>query len=253
MKNLLVIAVFLITEQFIFAQNISTELNKNWQFKNQTERKWYKATVPGTVHTDLLANKLIPDPFYRDNESKLQWIDNADWEYRTIFNVDEKIFASNTARLNFKGLDTYADVYLNGHLILQADNMFREWIIPVEAYLKRSNNILLIRFSSAQRKADSIAKSRLPLILPDNNRVYVRKAQYHFLYPVAVQLKEAGQQNLLPTSFSKKIPSVLPFILKKMANPFMPKVQTGYRLTFFYPGLKKKIIAGCCKGPKMQI
>jgi beta-mannosidase len=162
------------------SQNMSIELNKNWQFKNQKERKWYKATVPGTVHTDLLANKLIPDPYYRDNENRLQWVDKADWEYRTIFNVDEKTFASKRARINFKGLDTYATVYLNGHLILQADNMFREWIIPVEDYLKRSNNILLIRFASAQRKADSIAKSRLPLILPDNNRVYVRKAQYHF-------------------------------------------------------------------------
>jgi beta-mannosidase len=162
------------------AQNISIELNKNWQFRNQKEKKWYKATVPGTVHTDLLANKLIPDPFYRDNESKLQWIDGADWEYRTLFNVTKKILTSGRVELNFKGLDTYADVYLNGHLILQANNMFRHWMIPVEGFLKLSNNILLIRFSSAQRKADSIAKSKLPLILPDNNRVYVRKAQYHF-------------------------------------------------------------------------
>ena len=74
------------------AQNISIELNKNWQFKNQRESKWYTATVPGTVHTDLLANKLIPDPFFRDNESKLQWIDKANWEYKTIFKVDEYLF-----------------------------------------------------------------------------------------------------------------------------------------------------------------
>jgi beta-mannosidase len=152
------------------AQNISIELNKNWQFKNQKENKWYKATVPGTVHTDLLANKLIPDPYYRENESKLQWIDSADWEYKTVFNVDKGILASKRARLNFEGLDTYADVYLNGHLILQANNMFRNWIVPVENFLKSSGNILLIKFSSVQRKADSIAKSKLPLILPDNNR-----------------------------------------------------------------------------------
>jgi len=175
-----IIFILLIAFQIVPAQNISIELNKNWQFKNQKENKWYKATVPGTVHTDLLANKLIPDPFYRDNESKLQWIDSADWEYKTVFNVDKEIIASNRAILNFEGLDTYADVYLNGHLILQANNMFREWIVRVEDFLKRSNNILLIKFSSAQRKADSIAKSKLPLRLPDNNRVYVRKAQFQF-------------------------------------------------------------------------
>jgi beta-mannosidase len=162
------------------AQNISIELNQNWQFKNQKENAWYKATVPGTVHTDLLDNKLIPDPFYRDNESKLQWIDKADWEYKTVFDVDSKTFSKKNIELIFDGLDTYADVYLNGHLILQADNMFRGRTVNVKLFLKRTNNELLIRFASAQNKVDSIAKSKLPLVLPDNNRVYVRKAQFQF-------------------------------------------------------------------------
>jgi len=162
------------------AQNISIEINQNWQFKNQKENTWHKATVPGTVHTDLLANKLIPDPFYRDNESKLQWIDKADWEYKTVFNIDAQTFAKKNIELVFDGLDTYADVYLNGHLILQAENMFRGWTVNVKPFIKRTNNVLLIKFASAQNKVDSIAKSRLPLILPDNNRVYVRKAQFQF-------------------------------------------------------------------------
>jgi beta-mannosidase len=176
----LLIFILLITPCAIFAQNISIELNKNWQFKNQKESKWYKATVPGTVHTDLLANKLIPDPFYRDNESKLQWIDKTDWEYKTVFNVDASSFAKKNIELVFDGLDTYADVYLNGKLILQADNMFRGWTIDVKPLIKRSNNVLLIKIASAQNKVDSIAKARLPLVLPDNNRVYVRKAQFQF-------------------------------------------------------------------------
>lgn len=162
------------------AQTITIELNKNWQFKNQKENKWYKATVPGTVHTDLLANKLIPDPYYRDNESKLQWIDKADWEYKTVFNVDATTFSKKNIQLVFDGLDTYADVYLNGSLILQADNMFRGWAVDVKPLIKRTNNELLVKFASAQNKVDSIAKARLPMVLPDNNRVYVRKAQYQF-------------------------------------------------------------------------
>jgi beta-mannosidase len=176
----LLIFILLITPCAIFAQNISIELNKNWQFKNKKESKWYKATVPGTVHTDLLANKLIPDPFYRDNESKLQWIDKADWEYKTVFNVDAQTFSKKNIKLVFDGLDTYADVYLNGKLILQADNMFRGWTVDVKTLIKRSNNVLMIKFASAQNKVDSIAKARLPLVLPDNNRVYVRKAQFQF-------------------------------------------------------------------------
>ena len=164
----------------VYGQNISIELNNHWQFRNQTQNKWHKATVPGTIHTDLLANKLIPDPYFRDNESKLQWIDKANWEYKTVFSVDANTFNKKNIDLVFDGLDTYADVYLNGKLILQADNMFRGWTVNIKPFIKRINNQLLIRFSSAQNKVDSIAKSKLPLVLPDNNRVYIRKAQFHF-------------------------------------------------------------------------
>ncbi|MBK7306183.1 MAG: glycoside hydrolase family 2 protein [Chitinophagaceae bacterium] len=176
----LLIFTLLFNPCIIFAQNITVELNKNWHFKNQKENKWYKANVPGTVHTDLLANKLIPDPYYRDNESKLQWIDKADWEYKTVFNLEEALFNKSMLELTFDGLDTYADVYLNGKLILQTDNMFRGWAVYVKQFVKRTNNVLLIKFASAQNKVDSIAKSKLPLVLPDNNRVYLRKAQFQF-------------------------------------------------------------------------
>jgi beta-mannosidase len=162
------------------AQINSIELNKNWQFSQLGKNKWYKATVPGTVHTDLLANTLIPNPFYRDNEIKLQWIDKENWEYKTIFSVDAAIFAKSNIELQFDGLDTYATVYLNGKLILQADNMFRGWRVNVRRLIKKTSNELSIIFYSAQNKVDSIARARLPLVLPDNNRVYVRKAQFQF-------------------------------------------------------------------------
>ena len=71
------------------------------------------ATVPGSVHTDLLANKVIEDPFYRDNEQKQQWIGKTVWEYRTTFNVTRQILDHKNLDLVFAGLDTYADVYLN--------------------------------------------------------------------------------------------------------------------------------------------
>ncbi|MEP6676528.1 MAG: glycoside hydrolase family 2 protein [Ferruginibacter sp.] len=165
---------------FAAAQNISVSLNSNWQFRQAGKKTWNNATVPGTTHTDLLANKLIPDPYFRDNENKLQWVDKTDWDYKKNFNVDSFTFSKKNIELVFDGLDTYADVFLNGKLILQAENMFRQYIVPVKLLLKKNNNELFIHFSSAKNKVDSIAKSRLPLVLPDNNRVYVRKAQYHF-------------------------------------------------------------------------
>jgi beta-mannosidase len=161
------------------SQVVSVSLNNNWQFRKAGSSKWYKAQVPGTVHTDLLYNKLIPDPYYRKNESTLQWIGKENWEYKTSFICNAAVLTKRNIQLVFDGLDTYADVFLNGRLILSTDNMFRQWSVDVKRIIK-TNNQLLIRFYSAQNKVDSIAKSKLPFVLPDNPKVYVRKAQYHF-------------------------------------------------------------------------
>jgi len=104
--------------------------------------------VPGCVHTDLLANKLIEDPFYRDNEKKQQWIDKKDWEYRTTFPVTAQTLAHENVELLFDGLDTYAEVYLNEQLVLKADNMFRTWRVNVKPTLKTGDNSLRILFRS---------------------------------------------------------------------------------------------------------
>ena len=180
MKPLGIGLVFLLLAQFLFAQPLITPLNQQWKFCREANNQWYPASVPGTIHTDLLYNHLIPDPFYRDNETRLHWIDSVNWDYRLEFNVAQNSFSKNYIELQLDGLDTYADLYLNGKLILQANNMFRGWTIPVKQFLKRKNNVLQIHFHSALHTVDSIAHSKLPIVLPDNNRVYARKAQFQF-------------------------------------------------------------------------
>ncbi|MEZ4983030.1 MAG: hypothetical protein R2769_15890 [Saprospiraceae bacterium] len=65
-----------------FSQKTTLNLNGEWKFRKVGDEKWMPATVPGTVHTDLYDNGVIENPFYRTNESKLQWIDKEDWEYQ---------------------------------------------------------------------------------------------------------------------------------------------------------------------------
>lgn len=163
---------------FVVAQNV--ELKNNWKYREEKTQQWFPATIPGEIHTDLLNNKFIPDPFYRDNEKKLLWIERKNWEYATTFKVSETILKKKNTELVFDGLDTYASVYLNNQLVLKADNMFRQWRVDVKKVLKSGNNDLVIVFQSAQNVVDSLAKKDLPYIIPDNPRVYVRKAQYHF-------------------------------------------------------------------------
>ena len=110
------------------------------------------------MHLDLLASKLIPDGLdYRDNEAKLQWIQDADWEYRRIIDAAPALLARKHIDLVFEGLDAYAEVFLNGQKVLVADNMFREWRADVKPYLKAGTNELLVVFPSPIKVAQKLA------------------------------------------------------------------------------------------------
>ena len=121
----------------------------------KTVPDWTPATVPGVVHTDLLANGLIPEPFAGTTEPDLQWIGRRTWEYRTQFAPSPEITAQQVQELVFKGLDTYADVYLNDSLVLRGtDNLFVEWRIPVKGILRPDTlNTLRIVFHPAYETA----------------------------------------------------------------------------------------------------
>ena len=81
-------------------------VHTGWQFREVGKDNWYPASVPGCVHTDLLNNKLIDDPFYRDNEKKLQWIGKTDWEYRNTFSLTADMHKRTNIKLDLEGLDS---------------------------------------------------------------------------------------------------------------------------------------------------
>lgn len=176
------------------AQNTERNLSsEKWQFKgvNNDKYKWRPAKVPGTVHTDLLANQLIPDPFIGANEKQLQWIENDDWQYQTTFTITREELRNQNAILQFDGLDTFAEVYLNGTKILSANNMFRMWKIDVKKLLKIGQNKLEITFHSAVKKGKEAAQ-KLQYTLPGDEKVFTRKAQYHFGWDWGPRLVTAG-------------------------------------------------------------
>jgi beta-mannosidase len=151
----------------------------NWEFRQAGTPKWHPAQVPASVHTALLANELIPDPFYGTNEEQLQWIEREDWEFQTTFDVDEAIFQKEHIELVFKGLDTYSHIYLNDSLLLETDNMFRTWRADAKPFLKPKGNHLHVYFESplVKTKADWDA---LGYELPGGQRTMTRKAQFHY-------------------------------------------------------------------------
>ena len=176
----------------VFGQTTYRNLsNENWTFNKQNETKKHKATIPGNVHTDLYQNKLIPDPFYGANEKRLQWIENENWEYESTFSLSENEIYNENIELEFDGLDTYARVYINGKMVLEADNMFRKWTISAKNHLKKGKNHLKIVFLSAVQKGKEEAE-KLPYTLPEKERIFVRKAQYQFGWDWGPRFVTAG-------------------------------------------------------------
>ena len=121
-------------------------IDQGWEFRQAGQPSWKPASVPGCVHTDLLEQEIIEDPFYRLNEKSQQWIGQSDWEYRTSFEVQKDLLENDSLQLVFHGLDTYADVYLNGSLVLSTDNMFRTWKLDCKEHLHAGKNHLRVFF-----------------------------------------------------------------------------------------------------------
>lgn len=162
----------------------------NWKYHMKEKEAWSQALVPGAVHTDLLRNKVIADPFLNANEKQLQWVGDANWNYVSEFTCSDTLLSKPFVELLFEGLDTYAMVYLNDSLILQADNMFRSWRVDVKNLLKRKN-ILSIQFSAPETFAKKEA-SKLPYALPEGLRSFTRKAQYHYGWDWGPKLLSCG-------------------------------------------------------------
>lgn len=83
---------------------IEQSLNNGWQFSAADSNSFLPATVPGTIHSDLLNNGLISDPFYGCNEKDLQWIGEKDWVYQMTFDVNPEIAARRHVKLDRKSV-----------------------------------------------------------------------------------------------------------------------------------------------------
>jgi len=161
------------------------ELNSNWRFRQAGKSDWRPARVPGSVQTDLLENGLIEDPFFRDNEKTVQWVDKENWDYACEFDVKAELLCSKHIALVFEGLDTYATVYLNDTQIIEADNMFLRWEYDVKPLLRERRNEILIKFRSPIQEILPMLPSRRWVHPAGNDSEvgtspYTRKAPYQF-------------------------------------------------------------------------
>ena len=165
-----------------------------WKFRQTGTDDWQAASVPGSVHLDLLSLGLIPDPFVGDNEKRVRWVAESDWEYSLSFLASRDLFNLPHIQLVCDGLDTLATVTLNGHELGKTDNMFHQYRWDVKPLLVSGENILTLMFTSpvkftagkqAQRALFGVSQS-----IPGSP--YIRKAPCQFGWDWGPQLPPIG-------------------------------------------------------------
>ena len=177
---LLICLVMLSATKPISAQYGGYQMFHHWDFRPADgEADWGRAEVPGNLHLDLLRQNLIPDPFAGTNEDSLQWIGERDWSYRSHLHVTDSFLNTGHPEMVFEGLDTYADIYFNGILVQRTNNMFRRWVVPVQGKMQPGHNAVEIVFR-APEKAEAALRAKAGMDFPGGNRVFSRKAQYHY-------------------------------------------------------------------------
>lgn len=173
-------------------------LNNHWEFAQVGTEVWRQATVPGTVHQDLIRYGDLPNPFYGTHEDSIQWVEEEDWEYRTTFEVTPEQKNRDEARLYLEGLDTYADVYLNGALVCRSENMFLGQAVSVKEMLRIGENRLHIYFHSPIRMVKPQYRSNGFNYPADNDHraehlsVFTRKAPYSYGWDWGIRMVTSG-------------------------------------------------------------
>ena len=160
-------------------------LSRGWTFGEHGRGETYPATVPGVVQQDLIRLGKLPDPYYRLAEDSIQWVGERDWDYICTFSLSSEQLQRPSIHLLFEGLDTYASVYLNGHKLLEAENMFVAHEVDIRPYAQASNR-LEVRFRSPLKAALPLYEAAGINYPADNDHaekhlsVFTRKAPYHY-------------------------------------------------------------------------
>lgn len=169
-------------------------LQDNWKMHRVGEQEWISAVVPGSVYGDLLREGKMEDPFWKDNEDEALKLMEYDYEYSTSFACDSGLLASDEVILRFEGLDTIADITLNGVKLGHVENMHRTWEYSVKELLKEENNTLSVYFYSPTKYIAEAYEKAPTRGTEDamNGFVHIRKAHCMFGWDWGAHLPDAG-------------------------------------------------------------
>ena len=177
--------------QQVEKQNVVVQLlNQGWTLTGDTLDINMQVDVPSVVQQSLYENGVIPHPYLGTVENQLLWISDHPWDYTLHFDADKELFEKENVELCFEGLDTYAEVSLNGYELFSADNQFREWKADAKPFLKEKDNLLEVHFIRYDSTQLALYEQHQPK-LPEKYAVS-RKAPYQHGWDWAPRYKNVG-------------------------------------------------------------
>ena len=194
MKKLL--PLFLLAFAFSACQqvekpNVAVQLlNQGWTLTGDTLDINMQVDVPSVVQQSLYENGVIPHPYLGTVENQLLWISDHPWDYTLRFDADKYLLDKEKVELKFDGIDTYAEVKLNGEKLFFADNQFRAWKHEVKDLLKEKDNLLEVHFLRYDSTQLALYEQHQPK-LPEKYAVS-RKAPYQHGWDWAPKYKNVG-------------------------------------------------------------
>ena len=165
-------------------------LNQGWTLMSDTLDVNMRVDVPSVVQQSLYENGIIPHPYLGTVENQLLWISDHPWDYALHFDADKELLEKENIELVFEGIDTYANVRLNGQDLFFAENQFRTWKQDVKDLLKEKDNLLevsFVRYDSTQLALYEAHQPRLP-----EKYAVSRKAPYQHGWDWAPKYKNVG-------------------------------------------------------------
>lgn len=188
MKHALPWASLLILLGCITPKNepIAITLHEGWTLHRAGTGDTIPAIVPGTVQLDLMREGLLPDAWMGTNADSTLWVADEQWTYTLRFDAPSSLLEHEVQELVFHGLDTYARIVLNGQVLANTANMFRNYDLPVKGLLREKDNLLEVHILPVLDEGAK-ALGRFGTALPADNdggdpkvSPFIRKAGYHF-------------------------------------------------------------------------
>ena len=165
-----------------------------WEMRSADEDRFFPATVPGSVYSDLLEQGRMEDPFWRDNEMAAFDLMKKDYIYHRTFTLDADTLLADEVRLVFEGLDTLCEVSVNSRPVLSTDNMHRTYSVDVRSVLREGENDITILFRSPVQAAASAFRTAHLHGATDATRGFpsIRKAHCMYGWDWGPRLPDAG-------------------------------------------------------------